>query len=174
MSQLKLTVERLRELLNYDPETGVFTWRVSRGRRIKTGMVAGFVEARNGKPYRRVGIEGRYYHAGPLVWFYMTGEWPEHEVDHKDTDPSNNRWVNLRQATRSQNQHNRTVRGDSFTGRKGVRLQYSQHGNKVGYYVAQIGINGKRVYVGSFKTIDEAVAAYEGAAKLLHKKFART
>jgi hypothetical protein len=164
-----LHADRVREVLDYDLETGQFTWRVKRTR-VRVGDTAGYFD--NG--HRKIRIDGANYHASRLAFLWMTGEWPSGEVDHIDHNTKNNRWSNLRKATRPENQRNRTVREDSSTGFKGVRFQRSAHGNRCGYYVAQIGVDGKRIYLGSFKTAQEAHAAYVKAAAEHHGDFART
>lgn len=169
-----LSVERVHELLDYNLETGQFVWKVNRGQRVKLGDVAGFIDASSGHPYRKIRIEGRDYQASRLAVVWMTGEWPKHEVDHKNRDTVDNRWANLRLATRNENQQNRAVRKDSSTQIKGVTLCRSAHGNHCEYYVAKIGVGGKRIWIGSFKTAEEARTAYILAAKLAHGKFART
>jgi hypothetical protein len=168
----ELSFERVREVLDYDPETGRFTWLVDRPQRVKAGDPAGYLDKSRGR--YRIGIDRRCYWASRLVVFWMTGEWPQVEVDHKNTNQMDDAWRNLRVATRPQNQHNRGVRKDTSTGFKGVRFQRSAHGNRCGYYVAQIGVNGKRVYLGSFKTAEEAAAAYVKAAIEHHGAFARS
>jgi hypothetical protein len=168
----ELSFERVREVLDYDPETGRFTWLVDRPRRVKAGDLAGYLD--KSKSRYRIGIDRRFHWASRLAVLWMTGEWPQGEIDHKNANTMDDSWSNLRVATRSQNQHNRGVRKDTSTGFKGVRFQRSAHGNRCGYYVAQIGVNGKRVYIGSFKTAEEAAAAYAKAAVEHHGAFARS
>src|SRR5665213_3102737 len=102
-----LTQARLKKLLHYDPLTGMFTWRITHGRhdRWKAGARAGNLH----KSDRRwlIRIEGIRYKAHRLAWLYMTGRWPRDQIDHKDTDSSNNVFTNLREATNAQNQQNR-------------------------------------------------------------------
>lgn len=165
----ELSWERVRELLDYDMETGVFTWKVDRLPRVHAGDVAGYQDG----GYWKIRTGGRNHHASRLAILWVTKKWPENEVDHINRNTKDNRYENLRDATRAQNQQNRTVREDSTTGFKGVRFQRSAHGNRCGYYVAQIGVGGKRIYLGSFKTAEEAHKAYMVAAKAHHKQFAR-
>jgi hypothetical protein len=165
----ELSCDRVREVLDYNFETGQFTWRVKRTR-VRVGDTAGYFD--NG--YRKIRIDGANYHASRLAFLWMTGKFPQGEVDHIDHNTKNNCWSNLRKATRQENQRNRTVRDDSSTGFKGVRFQRSAHGNQCGYYVATIGVNGKRLYLGSFKTAEEASEAYRKAAAEHHGEFART
>lgn len=159
-----LTQNELRELLHYDPATGLFRWRVDRNQNVKAGDIAGTTEATN---YVRIYVKGRFYKAHRLAWFYMTGEWPSDQIDHRDRDRANNRWKNLREATYPQNAANAPARSNSRTGFKGVH----PHGDK---FEAQIRINGEKVYLGIFDTAKEAAAIYALAARDLHGEFART
>src|SRR5262249_3674854 len=98
-----LTYARLREVLDYDPETGVFRWRVCRGPRA-SGSMAG---CPNSDHRIYIKIDGQNYLASPLAYLWMTGTLPDdQQVDHINRDPSDNRWINLRLATHSQNQAN--------------------------------------------------------------------
>src|SRR5690349_21473726 len=103
---MSFTQEYLRDVLGYDPASGVFTWRRSIGPRALVGAVAGSIN-RNG--YLYISIDRKLYLAQRLAWFYMTGMWPL-RVDHKDRCKTNNAWLNLREATRSENGHNRAGR----------------------------------------------------------------
>jgi hypothetical protein len=158
MSRAKrpLPAERLRELLHYDPETGVFTNRVNRGNRGKAGDVTG---TDRGNGYIVMGVEGAVYYAHRLAWLYVTGEWPTLEIDHKDGNPSNNKFTNLRDVSDTVNyQNKRRAKSNSRTGVLGV----SRHRDK---FIAWICVNGKRVYLGVHPTADAASAAY-----LAHKR----
>lgn len=156
------TWHRLKELLHYNPETGVFTWLVSRGK-VKAGSVAGRL---NKDGHRRIKIDGVEYFAHRLAFLYMTGEWPKELIDHRDVDPANNRWGNLREATIMQNARNRRVASNNVLGIKGVRLYR-------GKYRASIAVNKEAIHLGTFDTLAEAIAMREFAAKDLHGAFAR-
>ena len=151
----------VRDVLNYSPKTGIFTWRVSNGCR-KTGDIAGHIDDQ-GRP--RVQVFGKRYMASRLAWFWMTGAWPKNEIDHINRDWSDNRWANLREATRSQNTMNMSVASRSKTGIKGVWFVD-------GRYRAEIMRDGKRHYLGRFKTKEAARQAYIDAAEKLHGEFA--
>lgn len=143
--------EAVREDLRYDPETGLFTrLRTSSANAVK-GDAAG---SRSVRGYHFLFLRGRRYRAHRLAFLYMTGEWPSQLVDHVNGDPSDNRWCNLRLATKAQNRTNSRVSKNSLSGIKGV----SQKGNR---WRARLG--GRR-YLGSFATKDAARAAYEAAA----------
>lgn len=97
----RLTAERLREVIHYDPVTGIFTW-------VASGKRAGTAPTKT-RLYRRIGIDGGEYLEQVLAVLYMTGRWPADEVDHDNRDKIDNRRVNLREATRGQNQANTPV-----------------------------------------------------------------
>ena len=163
----KVTAERLREVLDYCPETGVFRWRrVTKGNQVKVGAVAG---CQGKKGHRRViQIEGRLYYAAPLAYLYMTGEWAPNDIDHRNSDPSDNRWLNLHPATRSQNMANTRAHTDSRTSVKGVFLH-----KETGKWRARIRIENRSLSLGLFHTIEEAAAAYDKAALERWGEFAR-
>jgi hypothetical protein len=99
----------------------------------------------------------------------MTGKWPDDEIDHWDLDTLNNRWGNLREATHGQNQANSRAYKNNRSGVKGVCFHKME-----GKWRAQVNVNGKRTYLGSFETINEARAVYNKAAAKIFGKFART
>lgn len=166
----ELEVERLRELLDYDPETGAFRWKVAHGFGLP-GEVAGHVTGGVGKGrqtnYIRIRIDTIRYPGHHLAWLYVTGEPPESEVDHWDNDGTNNAWNNLRPASRGQNEYNKGLRADNTSGVKGVRL------TKRGTWEAKIKHDGKREHLGTFKTIEGATEAYAKASARLHGEFGR-
>lgn len=166
-----ITAEHLREILHYDPDTGVFTRIkiVAPQSRINVGDIAG---SRNHDGYWRIkigGRSGRAYAAHRLAWLYMKGQWPSDEIDHIDLDPSNNRWSNLREANRSTNIANTKRRSDNTSGLKGV---YRGQGKKRPWR-AEITLHKKRVFIGAFATMDEAKAAYDALAIEHYCEFAR-
>jgi hypothetical protein len=163
---MSLTQERLKELLDYDPMTGVFRWRVGHPRkRMKVGDIAG---CQHPTGTYVIGIERRFYQAHRLAWLWMLGEWPSGQVDHRDRDRGNNCWENLRLATASQNRANAKVNSNSLTGLKGVHYyaKYKKYG-------ARIKKNGKKKWLGWYDTPEEAHACYWQEAQKLHGKFAR-
>lgn len=152
--------ERLRELLHYDLATGVFTWRTRTGRSA-AGKAAGFAGTAG---YWDISVDRRTYRAHRLAWLYVTGDWPAADVDHKNRDRGDNRWANLRAATRSQNNANMAVRSThGFKGATPVN----------GRWMAQTKYNGRQIYLGLFDTPEEAHAAYMAAAERLWGNFAR-
>jgi len=158
-----LTIERLREVLSYDPVSGHFTWRVrchGYGGLIQPGDRAGYVGGNALRRRRYVGIDGADYHEHRLAWFYMTGAWPENEIDHRDRDPCNTRWSNLRKATHKQNAEN-SVQPLGASGVRGVRWQF-------GGWSARITHHGREIHLGRFKCLEDAAEVRELARDMLY------
>lgn len=158
-----ITQERLKELVKYEPETGQMTWRVNKARGAKVGGRVGSIQAFG---YLETKIDGVCYRVHRLAWFYYYGDWPRAEIDHIDGNRTNNVISNLREATRAQNCQNKSRSSLSKIGVKGV-------GFHNGAYRARINVNNKQIYLGHFKTIEEAHEAYCKAARELHGEFAR-
>jgi hypothetical protein len=156
-----LTQERLKELLHYDPETGVFTNRATRNQLAKAGTEAGFVTSPQG--YRSIGIKGRQYRSHRLAWLYVYGAWPEGDIDHINGVCDDNRIANLRDVSTSENcQNQRTVRSNSKSGLIGAR-QF-----RPGKWQSQIKVNGRCIHLGTFYSPEEAHAAYIAAKRKYH------
>lgn len=152
-------LERFAAILAYDPETGILTWREKPSRGVKKGAVAG-EEKKEG--YRRIKLGGEYEYAHRIAWFIMTGKAPNQEIDHLNTIRSDNRWVNLREATSTTNKQNRRkARSDSKTGVLGATP------NKKGF-MAKIRVDGKSIYLGTYSTTKRAHAIYVAAKRKLH------
>lgn len=167
-----ITQARLRELLDYNPETGVFSWRVRRGPSAPAGAVAGRISKAKrdaGGGYRWVGVDGKEYLAHRLAWLYMRGEMPPCEIDHRNTLRADNRFDNLRLCDDTQNMANRKIQANNTTGFKGVSLNKA-----TGKFVASIQRCGQYKYLGLFPTPEQAHAAYSVAAKELFGAFARS
>lgn len=159
----ELTQERLKELLHYDPDTGVFTW-LQPGKRRLVGFTAGTVNSRG---YLYISIGGKQYRAHRLAWLYMTGEVPENEIDHRNGIGTDNRFANLRKATRSQNKANSATYKSNSSGCKGVGFDKA-----TGRWKARVQVNGKRISLGYFDSPESAYAAYCEAATKFHGEFA--
>ena len=150
-----ITQQRLKELLHYNPETGIFTWKVSRGR-AKCGSVAGTL-CRDAKCSRvKIRLLGKQRMAHRLAWLYMTGLDPVTEIDHKDRNPLNNSFDNLRDVTHKENLENTGVRSDNTSGFKGVSWN-----SEDGKWAGKIQHIGKTIFIGNFNTPEEASEAVE-------------
>lgn len=147
-------------IITYDPETGVFRWKVRRNH-VPAGAIAGCQDRRG---YVFIGIQGKLYTAHRLAVFYMTGEWPSRDTDHVNGVKSDNRWANIRVATRIQNNGNSRPR---TTRLKGTSLKPS------GRWVAQIVHNKTHYYLGLYSTEEAAHEAYQRAARKFYQEFAR-
>lgn len=160
----ELTAARLRELLDYDPETGVFTWLVH-VRKARPGAVAGTLMCHSRRSIR---VCGRNYLEHRLAWLYMTGEWPSDQIDHINGDPSDNRWCNLREATNIQNHGNLRAHRDNKSGVKGV--SWDDRRRK---WAVCLMADGKKVYRARFDSKAKATAAYYLASRKYFGDFAK-
>lgn len=164
-NNVPLTYERLKEVIHYNRQTGVFRWKVFKGATAPQGREAGSLSSDTG--YRLIRVDGRLYGAHRLAWFYTSGTWPIHQIDHINGNRADNRLENLRQATVSENRVNRPMPASNRVGLKGVSR------NPPGW-MARIKMNGVVHHLGTFPTPEEAHAAYCTAAALIHGEFART
>lgn len=158
----RATGERVRELLNYDPDSGLFTWRANRSNQVKAGDIAGTL---NPNGYVQIFIDGKGHPAHRLAFLVMNGEYPPNDTDHINNVKSDNRWVNLRLATRSQNMANKLNKATNTSGKKGVYLRR-------GKWCARIQFDGKRYHLGFHATKETAWDFYVGAARLIFGEFA--
>lgn len=158
-----LTQERLKELLHYDPDTGVFTWKASRGR-VRAGSVAGSPDG--GRGYIMIRIDGKKHLAHRLAFLYVNDAFPPAGVDHIDHCSTNNRLANLRLATQAENCKNSRININNTSGYKGVTWDKSK-----GKWMAQARLNITKYYLGRYPTAEEASAAYEAFAKEHHGEF---
>jgi hypothetical protein len=156
-----ITAKRLREALDYDPATGVFTWKIARGYTAKAGTVAGCLNALG---YVQISFEGGRYSGHRLAWLYVTGRWPSKELDHINRNRADNRLANLREASGKQNHANMGCHRDSKSGVRGVIFNR-------GRWQANMRIDGRYKYLGSFLTKEEARDAYNAKARQVHGEF---
>lgn len=156
-------IEAVREYLAYDEITGELRWTKMSGR-CRAGMVAGSVHCRG---YIELQCRGHKMLAHQAAWVLKTGEWPSHDIDHRNLNKRDNRWNNLRAATASQNAANSKVRPKNKTGFKGVvRLPSGNFG-------AFIRLKGRKTYLGTFPTAQDAHRAYCDAAQSQWGSYAR-
>jgi hypothetical protein len=156
-----LDASYLNTILAYDPLTGALSNKIDR-KRAKAGFVH---RAIMGNGYIGIRLEGRLWKAQDVIWCMMTGTWPDLTVDHEDHEKTNNRWANLRLATRWQNRANSRVNRNHKLGIKGV----SKVGNR---YKANIRVAGQLIYLGRYDTAEEASEAYQEAAEIAFGEFA--
>lgn len=155
----ELTHARLLELLHYDPETGDFTWRISRPN-CRVGDPVGYSSGKRG--YRQAMLDGGRYYLHRLAWLYTHGVWPTGVIDHRDHSRGNNRIANLRDVPQSVNLQNRV---DAQKGSEVGLLGVSRAKNK---FRAAIKINGKFTHIGIFTTAIAAHSAYLSRKKSAH------
>lgn len=157
MARHDLTVERLRELLHYNPDTGLFTYRVKRG----TGSAGKIAGSKKPAGYVEIKIDYQLHKAHRLAWFYVHGTWPLNEIDHIDGDTYNNALHNLREATHAQNMKNSRMYKSNRSGFAGVFPNYKR-------WTAKIQVDGKPINLGSYATPELAHEAYLVAKRKLH------
>lgn len=154
----QLTQEQLKELVNYDPETGIFTRKKDHWC-TKKGDVLGSPHKGPNTIYLRANICGQRYYLHVLAFLYMTGFYPV-SIGHINQDGLDNRWANLREANKIDNARNTRLRKDNTSGKHGVRwnAQY-QH------WRVDIGVRGTTVHLGCTRTFEEACALRDNAEK---------
>lgn len=164
MTGLQLTAERVRELFDYDPHSGLITNRVRRAK-APPGAISTY---RHICGYLAMSIDCKRYLAHRVIWFWMTGKWPVSEIDHIDLDRNNNAWVNLREATSSQNRANRKAQRNNSSGFKGVTFHKPTR-----RWRAKIKNGSHHFHLGLFERPEDAHAAYVKAAEQHFCQFAR-
>jgi hypothetical protein len=159
------TTERVRKLLDYDPQTGAFRWRNPQSNRVRKGAIAGKIGNRG---YLRLGIDGGRYQAHRLAWLWHYGQWPHGDVDHINGQRDDNRIANLRIATRSQNLWNSRRQSRNTSGFKGVSFDKNRR-----QWQAHICVTGHVIHLGRFSSPEAAHDAYISAATRYFGEFAR-
>ena len=154
-----LTQARLKELLSYDPLTGEFTNLKSGKGRKPVGAVVG---STSNSGYTTSMVDGKNYQHHRLAWLYVHGSFPPADLDHRDGVRANNRLVNLREATRSENCQNATKRADNTSGETGVWPVGKR-------WRAKVCVDGRECHVGYFPTKELAREAYLAAKAEMHK-----
>lgn len=152
-----LSPAEIHSFFSYDPSSGTLKWARGPGGKARKGNVAGCLK-KDG--YLAVVLHGKQYPVHRLAYLCMTGVFPPEEIDHKNLNKTDNRWINLRAATRSQNAKNMKYKG------------FSKVKSRPGW-ISTIRNNGRKIYLGYFRTQEEAATAYKVAAKRYHGEFAR-
>lgn len=145
---MKLTQEKLKELLDYDHETGVFTWKISRGT-AKKGKIAGRIDKING--YIDIVIDRKLYKSHRLVFLYIDGYLPENVVDHINRNKTDNRRNNLREVSQTCNTRNKSLMKNNKSGITGIG--WHKRDKK---WWSQIMVFGKQIHLGYFDNIVDA------------------
>jgi hypothetical protein len=160
---MKITQARVRELFNYNSETGILTNKITRNHNSKAGAEVGYI---TGGGYLTTVINSIPYQVHRICFLHYYGYLPE-LVDHEDTNTTNNSILNLRKCTKNQNGYNQPIRKNSRSGIKGLTWHSRDKA-----WEAQIRVNGKGVYLGRFKHPEDARKALEDARAEYHKEFA--
>ncbi len=160
----KITGSTLEMFFEYRPETGEFIRKLPTNPRSRPGTP---VTAKNDEGYTVITLMGARLRAHRVAWAWMTGQWPQEDIDHRNGDRADNRFVNLREANRSQNLQNAGLRSSNKTGYKGVHFCHQRQ-----KFVAQIKINKRNTGLGRFQTLEEAVAVRLAAEKEHYGEFA--
>jgi len=156
-------IEELKELLHYEPDTGLFRWKINVGKKIKANNVAGSLHSLG---YIHVTINQKIFKAHRLAWaLYYNQDPGGMQIDHIDKNKSNNKIINLRLANHVSNGANAGPRKNNKLGVKGVHYEGSK-------FITQIKKNGKKYYLGSYDTIEEASNVHWAAAEELYGEFA--
>lgn len=158
-----ITQDYLRSILEYNQDTGIFTWIFGNNRRVRAGDVAGCID-KDG--YIQIRVCKKLYRAHRLAWLYMNGMFPESHIDHIDNNRTNNSLSNLRLANYTKNNWNACISKNSTSGVKGVNWD-----NRANAYKARVMKNGKLYHFGSFRTIEEASIAVKKGREYLHGEF---
>ena len=161
----ELSGATLEWLLSYDPQTGHFHHLTARGGR--SGGVGAIAGTRMSTGYIGIKLPDRLVLAHRLAWLWMTGKWPDREIDHINGDRADNRWSNLREATRSQQAQNGAMRSTNTSGRIGVFLDKSRQ-----KWVADVTLYGKSVFRNRYDSFQEACVARESAERKAFGEFA--
>ena len=152
---MKVTHSRLTHLLEYDDVSGKFTRKITASANALVGSVPGYI---NPEGYRQIGIDHKYYKAHRLAWFYVHKEWPIDQLDHINHKKDDNRIDNLREVSNQENHKNLGRRSDNISGCAGV----GWYGRK-NKWVARIQVGDKRICLGYFVDLAEAILAREAA-----------
>jgi hypothetical protein len=163
MKTKSITQTRLRELFHYDNRRGALIWKKSRGGKAIIGSVAGRLHKSDG--YIKIKVDRVEYQAHRLIWLWHYGHLPE-MLDHRDNVRTNNHIVNLRPATYELNRANSKISRNNRSGFKGVCVKRDK-------FEARIRHNGISVYLGLFKTAQEAYGEYCLASNKYFGEYAR-
>jgi hypothetical protein len=155
------TAEQIRNTCFYDPDTGLFVRVMKKTWKGNWKPCYSIPKSKTAYGYFQMNVNGWPYLVHRLIFLYMTGKFPEHDVDHINGDRTDNRWCNLRQVSRQDNLRNRGLGRRNTSGHLGI--SYDKEKKK---YHAYIGIgDGERINIGYFVTLDDAISARKQAEK---------
>jgi hypothetical protein len=159
-----ITQQKLKELLNYNQDTGIFTWISKSKNKISIGYTAG---TKNFYGYIIITLKGKRYRAHRLAWLYVNGKFPKNCIDHINNNPSDNRICNLREATYKENSCNQKLKKNNKSGVKGVTWHkvYKK-------WQARISVNSKRILLGFFDDLEFAELVINEARQKYHGEYA--
>lgn len=149
----------LHQTFEYDQVTGEFYYKISTVGHVKPGDRAG---TKTTDGYWGISFQNKKYRRGRLAFFYMKGRWPDPEIDHIDRNPLNDAWLNLREATSTDQKLNMNIRKDNTSGHKGV---YWNKANQK--WEAKVFVLGRQIRLGMFTELEDAIAARK-AGEALH------
>lgn len=161
-----ITAEYVRECLDYDPETGLATWKRRPVEHFSSNRICNLWNSKHSNKeagtlkktnYRQVTINHKRYTVHRLAWLIVYGEWPKNDIDHIDKDRRNNKITNLRDVTNSENQKNRSMNRNNTSGHTGIKLVPN------GNWVVVICVNGKNKTIGTFRDKEDAIQARKDA-----------
>jgi hypothetical protein len=155
-----VTQHRLKEVLDYNFDTGVFTWKKKTSKKIVVGQVAGCLD---GQGYIMIKVDGKIYKAHRLAWLYVNGAFPSRQIDHINRVKADNRICNLREALPWENQQNHPMHSSNTSGVVGVN--WSRHAKK---WRAQIKHNGRNLHLGYYENMEDAIVARAMAKAKYH------
>lgn len=162
-----MDIQKMREFMDYDPLTGLMTWKKVLSNRTKPGSVCGGNV--DSKGYRRVCFDGKQYRAHRIAWALFYGVKPIDQIDHINGDKLDNRISNLRQANNSQNSRNCKISKNNTSGVSGVTFHKASN-----RWMAQITVDRKNCYLGLFENKDDAISARKSAEVKYFGDFVRS
>jgi len=160
-----LTQEDLKKVLDYDPDTGVFTWKIKTCSKVVAGREAGSLC----RGYIDIRFQGTLYKAHRLAYLWMTGNYPPEHIDHINRVRYDNRWGNLRACTNSENSRNTPIKKSNTSGYIGVSWNKAMK-----KWESYLMLHYKKYRVGYFDCPLKASKARDELAKQLHGEFFRT
>lgn len=162
-----VSLTRLKKLLSYEPHTGIFRWIAAPSKVCHSDFVGRIAGTKSRRGYVVIRVDGGFYKAHRLAWFYVTGAWPKEDIDHKNSDKGDNRFQNLREATRQENNRSKPPQRNSRSGVTGIGWRKRER-----KWLARITVDKKHRYLGLFHDKQAAIRARRDAEIELFGDFA--